>query len=267
MTTKAATKATSPIYPAYCFAASPTYNAWVKLTAADVHALRYEPGYEGQNLYFHLNHPIRYVCLVGTIVAIDDPTPKLAILTLDDGSGQTIEVKIARLPPEIASSVDCPSNTAVDNVDVTTGLGAFRVFVDHVHLDIPAVVKIKCTISWFRNMRQLELKRISTVRSTDDEVKAWAELAAFRRDVLSRPWHLQRHKLGELDAEARATAQKDRERQRERLDRETKRRARRRAHEEKVKVYEEKLESRRRKEEVMMNAGALERTNFINWPP
>ncbi len=35
------------IYPAYCFPASPTYDVWVKLTAADVHALREEPGFEG----------------------------------------------------------------------------------------------------------------------------------------------------------------------------------------------------------------------------
>ena len=36
-----------PIYPAYCFKVSPTFNVWVKLTAAGVHRLRAEPGYEG----------------------------------------------------------------------------------------------------------------------------------------------------------------------------------------------------------------------------
>lgn len=40
----------APIYPAYCYAASPTYNAWVKLTAADVHGLRRQPGFEGRPL-------------------------------------------------------------------------------------------------------------------------------------------------------------------------------------------------------------------------
>lgn len=35
------------IYPAFCFQASPTYNKWVKLTAADVHGLRSHPGFEG----------------------------------------------------------------------------------------------------------------------------------------------------------------------------------------------------------------------------
>lgn len=31
------------LYPAYCFRASPTFNTWVKLTAANIHALRAEP--------------------------------------------------------------------------------------------------------------------------------------------------------------------------------------------------------------------------------
>ena len=35
------------LYPAYCFRASPTFDAWVKLTAADIQALRYEPEFPG----------------------------------------------------------------------------------------------------------------------------------------------------------------------------------------------------------------------------
>ena len=38
------------IYPAYCFGASPTYNKWVKLTAADVQGLRTQSGFEGTKL-------------------------------------------------------------------------------------------------------------------------------------------------------------------------------------------------------------------------
>lgn len=34
-------------YPSYCYPLSPTYNTWVRLTAADVHALRERVGYEG----------------------------------------------------------------------------------------------------------------------------------------------------------------------------------------------------------------------------
>ena len=34
-------------YPAYCFHASPTYDTWVKLTAADVQALEPDPDFQG----------------------------------------------------------------------------------------------------------------------------------------------------------------------------------------------------------------------------
>ncbi|KAI9654448.1 MAG: hypothetical protein M1831_005414 [Alyxoria varia] len=87
------------IYPAFCFKASPTYNKWVKLTAADVHALRREPGFEGQNVFFHLNHPLRYVYLCGPVVAIDFITSRYVLFTLDDSSGANVEIKIERIPP------------------------------------------------------------------------------------------------------------------------------------------------------------------------
>jgi hypothetical protein len=38
----------APIHNAKYFFASPTYNKWVKLTAADIHALRQIPGFEGK---------------------------------------------------------------------------------------------------------------------------------------------------------------------------------------------------------------------------
>jgi len=38
------------IYPAYTFRASPTFFTWVKLTAADIHQLRTEKGFEGRVL-------------------------------------------------------------------------------------------------------------------------------------------------------------------------------------------------------------------------
>jgi len=52
----------------------------------------------GQNIYFHLNHPIRYIYLIGVVVEIDF-WERFAILTIDDGSGAVIEVKVARVLP------------------------------------------------------------------------------------------------------------------------------------------------------------------------
>jgi hypothetical protein len=35
-------------YPAFCFKASPTHFAWVKMAAIDVHRLRRQRGFEGE---------------------------------------------------------------------------------------------------------------------------------------------------------------------------------------------------------------------------
>lgn len=79
-------------YPRYLFSQSPVYNQYSKLTAVDIFALRTIPGYEGkssfgksvlkpswltnfvlgQNIYFHLNHPIRWVRLVGIVVSFEE---------------------------------------------------------------------------------------------------------------------------------------------------------------------------------------------------
>ncbi|KAK5013713.1 hypothetical protein LTR60_003721, partial [Cryomyces antarcticus] len=115
------------IYPAHCFTVSPTYNTWVKLTAAHIHALRAEPGFEGQNVFFQLNHPIRYVRLVAAIVAIDDLGPRYTLLTMDDGSGATIEVKITRLDTAKSASSTSLLDTEVENVKVRAQLGVFDV--------------------------------------------------------------------------------------------------------------------------------------------
>jgi hypothetical protein len=46
----------APIHNAKYFFASPTYNKWVKLTAADIHALREIPGFEGDHAAFALTY-------------------------------------------------------------------------------------------------------------------------------------------------------------------------------------------------------------------
>lgn len=41
-------------YPAFCFKASPTHFAWVKMAAVDVHRLRTRKGFEGNYLPIYL---------------------------------------------------------------------------------------------------------------------------------------------------------------------------------------------------------------------
>lgn len=252
------------IYPAYTFRASPTYNTWVKLLASDLRALRSEPEFRSQQIYFHLNHPIRFVRLVGVVVAIDDINAKYTVLTLDDGSGATVECKIIRLTPDVYNPFESPSNTMVQNINVRSGMGHFSVLVDNTSVDIGTVLKVKGTISEFRGMKQVELKRCWLVRTTNEEVEAWAEAAAFKRDVLDKPWHIGSKDHKKIVAEIKREKRRNREYERLRLEREERRRVaegkrerRRREWEEYLAKREVRVEMRRRKEEAEMNRGAL----------
>lgn len=186
-------------------------------------------------------------------------SPRATLLTLDDSSGAAIDIKIARPAPASAPRGACASPTAVANLSIASRAGVFDVLVDDTPLDVGTVVKAKCTLSAFRGARQLELQRISVVRGTADEVRAWAELAAFRRAVLRRPWVLSAEEVARLKAEVRREERRRGERRRAGAEREARRAERRRVYAEKVRVYEEGVERRRRKEEVMFDAGALDR--------
>ncbi|KAH7396800.1 hypothetical protein DE146DRAFT_51349 [Phaeosphaeria sp. MPI-PUGE-AT-0046c] len=245
------------LYPAYCFASSPTFDAWVKLTAADVQALRSEPEYPGQHLYFHLNHPIRYVRLVGVIVAIEDINLKYTVLTIDDGSNANIELKIVRIPPDDRKAGIASTKTTLKTVDVISQFGVFEVMVDGHRLDIGTVVKAKGTISEFRGIKQLDLKRIWVVATTDEEAQAWEETATYKQAVLSKPWHITSAEHKQIKAKIKSEKKKMQDYERRKAEHEIKKVEQKRAHDVSLAQREKRLEMRRRKEEVMMNAGAL----------
>ncbi|KAF2449653.1 hypothetical protein P171DRAFT_405085 [Karstenula rhodostoma CBS 690.94] len=242
------------LYPAWCFQASPTYNEWVKITAADVQLLRKDPEFK---TYFYLNHPIRYIYLVGVIVAVNEINLRYTTLTLDDGSGDTLEVKIKRLLPELYNPVDSPSNTEVDNLDVLSGLGRFDITVDGQIVDIGTIIKVKGTISEFRGFKQLELKRIWVVSTTDEEAKFWKALATFKKNVLGKPWHLGKAEGEKIKRELKLEQWKTREYERQKAVHEAKKMEQRKARAVYLAQKDARYEMRRRKEEIMMNAGAL----------
>lgn len=62
-----------------------------------MHALRREPGFDVQNIHFHLNHPIRFVYLCGVVTEIEYLNEWFTLLRLDDGSGMTVEVKMVHV--------------------------------------------------------------------------------------------------------------------------------------------------------------------------
>lgn len=207
--------------------------------------------------YFFLNHPIRYIYLVGVVVAINEINLRYTTLTLDDGSGDTLEVKIKRLLPELFNPVDSPSNTEVDNLDVLSGLGRFDITVDGQIVDIGTVIKAKGTISEFRGIKQLDLKRIWVESTTDEEAKFWKALATFKKNILGKPWHLSKAEGERIRKELKLEQKKTREYERQKAIHEVKKMEQRKARAVYMAQKEAKYEMRRRKEEIIMNVGAL----------
>jgi len=197
------------------------------------------------------------VCITAPIVSIEDVASKYALITLDDGSGATIIIKVARLAPEIASSLECPSNTTVDNVNVHVKLGTFDVEVDGQILDIGSIVKAKCTIDEWKGVKQLDLAKIKVIRSMAEEINEWEEVAKWKREILDQPWVLDDKHLVEMEKKDRDQRQKQLDDQKKAEEKKRIHLAKKRERQQKQKEYEEKWERRRRKEEVMMNAGAL----------
>ncbi|MCJ1448424.1 MAG: hypothetical protein MMC23_008939 [Stictis urceolatum] len=198
--------ATLTFYPAYCFPSSPTYNKWVKLTAAGVRCLRERRGFEGiklliaficivlqltapgQNLFFHLNHPIQWVQVTGIVVGFEHLS-HLWRFYIDDGSGHLLEIVMPREQPPALP--DAKSGGAVRLVtERRLGRSDLGNQVDFDGFDIGSLVKAKGGIKVFRGEKQMTLERLFVLADSQLEVHFWFELAVFHQSVLSCPWIL-----------------------------------------------------------------------------
>ncbi|KFZ14102.1 hypothetical protein V502_06255 [Pseudogymnoascus sp. VKM F-4520 (FW-2644)] len=173
------------LYPSHCHGLSPTLGRWCPLRAVDVYALREVAEYEGQGIYFHLNHPIKWVRLTGIIVAMDEFYNRVCI-TIDDGSGATIEATCLAPPrPEATATVAAiavPTERTADDAMVSPDGPKLRA------VDVGKVVKVKGGIREFRGVRQVAMKAIAVLGDTRAEVGAWREGVRFREEVLRVPW-------------------------------------------------------------------------------
>ena len=178
---------TLKFYPAYCFPASSTFNTWVKLTAKDVHGLNKREGFEGilaspqilrlcdirkhladsvvgQNIYFYLNHPIKWVRLVGVIVAYEESRYRWIII-IDDSSGATIEVTCPRHPTSDDTGPPVITGNAIGENGSSRGSSIGTTItgntIDMSGIDLGSVVKVKGGIGEFRGEKQITLERIS----------------------------------------------------------------------------------------------------------
>ncbi|KAJ5549922.1 hypothetical protein N7535_002134 [Penicillium sp. DV-2018c] len=209
-------------YPAFCFKASPTHFAWVRMGAADVHRLRKLRDFAGQNIFFYNNHPIQFVSLVGIIVARTEITRR-TILTLDDSSGETIDISVlqkttqkpntdTRAPAAATTAPTAEANPFSSfsiTIPTTTGLTTTTHVTskDHDEIDISSlqpgtVVRVKGSLSTFRNRMQLNLERFWVVRDTNAEMRFLDDRLQFLMEVLSVPWVLSDEEVEELRRDA-----------------------------------------------------------------
>ncbi|TVY51481.1 hypothetical protein LCER1_G006255 [Lachnellula cervina] len=164
-----------PIYPDYCHELSPTIKRWCPLRATDIHALdSWEMFNNGRPVYHHGNHPVKWVRLTGVIVAVDEFYGR-KVFTLDDSSGMCIECTCPT-----PQSATLPSDTAAarSTVIVTRNKPAAQ------QTEGPTVTNPK--IPW--DEVDVEMIKVEVLRSTDQEVRCWDEVLAFRREVLGVPW-------------------------------------------------------------------------------
>lgn len=245
-------------YPAYCYKASPTYFAWVKLTAFEIHNTLYTSrGFEGQNLFFYLNHPIQFVYLVGVVVSYEDFHERRWLLIIDDCSGATIEVTCPK--PERRTDGERGKSTD-EQLRPGATISAEELARDNTmaSVEVGSVIKVKGKVGTFRDIRQIQLERIAIVPDTNAEMRFMEQRTKFKTEILSKPWSVSPEEQGRLLKLAEGREKSDRMQDRKRKEREAAREAREKKHEEKIaKRYEADDLKRETAAETARKAGEM----------
>ncbi|KAK3941593.1 hypothetical protein QBC46DRAFT_97370 [Diplogelasinospora grovesii] len=183
------------VYPQYCFHLSPTISRWCHFQAADIHALSSHPGFEGQDVYFHINHPVKWVRIAGVVVAVDEWATH-RVYTVDDSSGATIEC-VVWIPSQPAAAFG-----QATVVDLKGGQQDGKLPVIDSDLDVGHIIDVKGMVMVFRGTKQIKAEKIVHLRSTEQEVQFWEKIVQLRSDVLSKPWVLDKREVRKCRREA-----------------------------------------------------------------
>ena len=245
-------------YPAYTFSASPTYFAWVKLTAHDIrHVLRSRPGFAASTgnsrseLLFYLNHPIQFIQIVGVVVAYEEYFEKFWSFTVDDGSGEVCECVAWKPDERVKDAVD-GTGAATPKVDIEQQKREQTI----TGLDIGMVVQVKGMVSTFHEIRRLQIERLSVVPTTNHEVRLIAARTKFLEVVLMKSWVISPKRQRQLLEEAQGEVKKDSEKAAKLRERAKKMEEREKRHAGRIaRDYEVEEEERRNDAEEAKKAG------------
>ncbi|KAJ5050545.1 uncharacterized protein L3040_002422 [Drepanopeziza brunnea f. sp. 'multigermtubi'] len=200
------------IYPDYCHSLSPTIGKWCPLQATDVHRLRDVGMFSDGRVLYHLgNHPVKWVRITGVVVAMDQ-YPGKRVYVVDDSSGMNIECAAAapvsspiNEAPAVPKHLDQiaslmaakPSNAPpkkpermkeTQGEEKNTSPSVQTPMVPWDEIDVGMVVKVKGRVNSRWDIIQIEVVKVEVMRCTDQEVRCWNEIMAFKRDVSDRPW-------------------------------------------------------------------------------
>lgn len=150
----------------------------------------------GQQIFFYVNHPIKWVRIAGIVVAVDEFEGR-RVYTIDDSSGLTIEcVANVPIPPKPGQKrKDDPMSDKEKEKEHPLPV------VDG-DIDVGHVIDIKGSVKTFRHSKQILADKISHLRSTDQEVQFWEKVMKLRKEVLSQPWVLTTRELRRCRKEA-----------------------------------------------------------------
>ncbi|KAI5464619.1 glycosyl hydrolase [Mariannaea sp. PMI_226] len=191
------------LYPRYCFQLAPTLNTWCFMHARDIHNLDRHEGFEGENFFFFGNLPIKWVRLVGVVVAIEEFTGR-RVYTIDDSGGACIEC-IVSLPSPVK---DAEANARGKNIVVTEepteepGASNTSILASLVGIRVGSVIDVKGGLSIFRDEKQVNIEKVTTLRCTAQEVVLWKKRSRFRQEVLDQPWILRNRDIRRCRKEA-----------------------------------------------------------------
>ncbi|KAI1758270.1 hypothetical protein F4782DRAFT_477205 [Xylaria castorea] len=175
-------------YPQYCFHLSPTVTEWCPLRAIDIAGLGCRPGFQDNDVFFYLNHPIKWVRITGIVVAVDEYYGR-RVYTIDDSTGQCIEctLKTSTATFDKTNYRDSDRSKSVEP-QITRAKAATETKPDDI--DVGMILDVKGFLKLFRGQKQINIHKATRVLSTNQEVLFWDKIRDFRYGVLSQPWVL-----------------------------------------------------------------------------
>ncbi|KAB8299987.1 hypothetical protein EYC80_000228 [Monilinia laxa] len=210
MTTPSSTSNLAPLQPPNLYHLSPTYQKWCALRCADIITLKDRKVYvEGKLIHHYLNHPIRYIKLLGLIVSIDDFAHR-RVYTIDDSSGACIEC-VALLPSRNAPA---PSTAPAPPSQQPPEPSIEHPQIQWDDMEECKIVRILGVMGTYMTMPQIQIIKMGIVGSTELERKWWDECARLKLEVLEREWRVSCAEVARWERRERRRGERERGRER-----------------------------------------------------